>query len=114
MAVAFRSGTSDDFNNPGGGAFIFVNWAFTDTPNNFATSNTVDMVPPGGGVPNLIGTGAGAGQRIKHVPVPLRRLLPGRHRPDRGRRQLRRDGTAVLRGRWYLGYPHRSRRHLLS
>jgi hypothetical protein len=64
MAVAFRSGTSDDFNpsigvgnNPGGNASIFVNWAFTDTAAGIATSATVDMVAPGGGVPNLIGTG---------------------------------------------------------
>jgi hypothetical protein len=65
MAEAFHSGTSDDFNpsvgvgnNPGGGAFIYVNWAYTDTANNVATSVTVDSVQPGGGVPNLIGTGA--------------------------------------------------------
>jgi hypothetical protein len=65
MAVAYRSGTSDDFNpsisvgnNPGGNAWIFVNWAYTDTSAGVATSMTVDMVPPGGGVPNLIGTGA--------------------------------------------------------
>jgi hypothetical protein len=65
MALAFRSGTSDDFNpsisvgnNPGGGGWIFVNWAFTDTSAGIATSATVDMVTPGGGIPNLIGTGA--------------------------------------------------------
>jgi len=64
VAVAFRSGTSDDFNpsvgigiSPTGGDSIFVNWAYTDTPNNIATSDTVDAVNPGGGVPNLIGTG---------------------------------------------------------
>src|SRR5262249_437654 len=65
VAVAYRSGTSDDFNpsvgvgnNPGGGNFIYVNWAYTDTPAGVATSDTVDSVAPGGGVPNLIGTGA--------------------------------------------------------
>jgi hypothetical protein len=64
MALAFRSAMSDDFNpsvgvgnNPGGGAFIFVNWAFTDTMAGIATSSTVDMVLPNQGVPNLIGTG---------------------------------------------------------
>ena len=64
VAVAYRSGTSDDFNpsvsvgnNPGGGNFICVNWAYTDAPAGVATSDTVDCVLPGGGVPNLIGTG---------------------------------------------------------
>ncbi|HKT00244.1 MAG TPA: hypothetical protein VJT31_11995 [Rugosimonospora sp.] len=64
MATAFRSATSDDFNpsvgvgnNPGGGAFIYVNWAYTDAPNNISTSVTVDSVQPGAGVPDLHGTG---------------------------------------------------------
>jgi len=64
VALAFRSGTSDDFNasvgvgnSPTGGNFIYLNWAFTDTPAGVATSDTVDSVAPGGGVPNLIGTG---------------------------------------------------------
>jgi hypothetical protein len=64
VAVAFRSGTSDDFNpsvgvgnSPTGGNFIYLNWAFTDTPAGVATSDTVDSVQPGGGVPNLIATG---------------------------------------------------------
>lgn len=64
VAEAFRSGTSDDFNpsvgvgnNPGGGNFIYVNWAYTDTPAGVATSDTIDSVAPGAGVPNLIGTG---------------------------------------------------------
>jgi hypothetical protein len=64
VALAYRSGTSDDFNpsvgvgnNPGGGNFIYVNWAYTDTPAGVATSDTIDSVQPFGGVPNLIGTG---------------------------------------------------------
>jgi hypothetical protein len=64
-AEAFHSGTSDDFNpsigvgnNPGGGVFIFVNWAYTDAPNGVPVTDTVDSVAPGGGAPNLIGTGA--------------------------------------------------------
>jgi hypothetical protein len=64
VAVAYRSGTSDDFNpsvgvgnSPTGGNYIYVNWAYTDTPAGVATSDTVDSVAPGGGVPNLIGTG---------------------------------------------------------
>jgi hypothetical protein len=64
VAIAYRSGTSDDFNPsvgvgnaPGGGNNIFVNWAYTDSPNNVAVSDTVDSVAPGAGVPNLIGTG---------------------------------------------------------
>lgn len=64
VAVAYRSGTSDDFNpsigignSPGGGDNIYVNWAYTDTPAGVATSDTVDSVAPGGGVPNLVGTG---------------------------------------------------------
>lgn len=65
VAMAYHSGTSDDFNPsvgvsnaPGGGNYIYLNWAYTDTPNNVATSDTVDSVLPGGGVPNLIATGA--------------------------------------------------------
>jgi hypothetical protein len=67
VALAYRSGTSDDFNPSigvsdagGGGAsnYIWLNWAYTDTSANVATSVTVDGVVPGGGVPNLIGTGA--------------------------------------------------------
>lgn len=64
VAEAFRSGTSDDFNpsvgvgnSPSGGNFIYVNWAYTDSPAGVATSDTIDSVTPGGGVPNLIGTG---------------------------------------------------------
>ena len=64
VAEAFRSGTSDDFNpsvgvgnSPTGGNFIYLNWAYTDSPANVATSDTVDSVNPGAGVPNLIGTG---------------------------------------------------------
>lgn len=64
VAEAFRSGTSDDFNpsvgvgnSPSGGNFIYVNWAYTDTPAGVATSDTIDSVTPGSGVPNLIGTG---------------------------------------------------------
>jgi hypothetical protein len=65
VALAYRSGTSDDFNPsvgvgnaPGGGNNIYVNWAFTDSARNIAVSDTVDSVVPGGGVPNLVGTGA--------------------------------------------------------
>jgi hypothetical protein len=61
---AFRNGSSDDFNpsigvsDAGVGvARIWLNWAFTDTPNNIATSHIVDGVGPGGGVPTLVGTG---------------------------------------------------------
>jgi hypothetical protein len=64
VAAAFHSSTSDDFNpsigvglSPGGGQFLYLNWAYTDTPNNVATSDTVDTVAPFGGIPNLIGTG---------------------------------------------------------
>lgn len=64
VAVAYRSGTSDDFNpsvgigiSPSGGDSIYVNWAYTDSSAGVATSDTVDTVVPGGGVPNLIGTG---------------------------------------------------------
>jgi hypothetical protein len=63
-ASAFRSGTSDDWNPSIGVAdaganvvTIWLNWAYTDTPAGIATSNTVDGVLPGAGVPNLIGTG---------------------------------------------------------
>lgn len=61
-AFAFHSGTSDDFNPsigigiaPGGGNYIFLNWAFTDT--NFGATDNVDWVLPFGGIPNLIASG---------------------------------------------------------
>jgi hypothetical protein len=64
VAVAFRSGTSDDFNpsigvsDAGGGLNrVWLNWAYTDTPAGVATSVTVDGVLPGAGVPSLVGTG---------------------------------------------------------
>jgi hypothetical protein len=63
-AVAFRSGTSDDF-NPSlavgmnqGGTIVYLNWAFTDTPAGTATSDVVDTLPAGQPITNLIGTGA--------------------------------------------------------
>lgn len=63
-ATAFRSGTSDDWNPSIGVAdaganlvTVWLNWAYTDSPAGIATSNTVDGVLPGGGVPSLIGTG---------------------------------------------------------
>ncbi|HEV7900017.1 MAG TPA: hypothetical protein VGP31_19465 [Planosporangium sp.] len=63
-ATAYRSATSDDFNpslgvsDAGSGLiFLWLNWAYTDTPAGVATSVTVDGVKPGGGIPPLIGTG---------------------------------------------------------
>jgi len=59
VATAFHSPSSDDFNpslglTPTGGQdFVWLNWAYTDTPNGVATSDTVNGVLPGGGVPNL-------------------------------------------------------------
>jgi hypothetical protein len=59
VADAFHSNTSDDFNpsigvTPTGAQdYIWVNWAYTDTPNGVATSDTVNGVLPGGGVPPL-------------------------------------------------------------
>lgn len=63
ISLAFRSGTSDDF-NPSIGAFetspnafyVWLNWSYTDQPNCANTTVTVDGVLPGAGVPNLIGT----------------------------------------------------------
>ncbi|HEV3359970.1 MAG TPA: hypothetical protein VG247_24415 [Pseudonocardiaceae bacterium] len=52
VALAYHSG-----NSPSGGNYVYLNWAYTDTPANVATSDTVDSVQPGAGVPNLIGTG---------------------------------------------------------
>jgi hypothetical protein len=60
VAVAFHSSTSDDFNpslavTPATGSqvFVWLNWAYTDTPAGIATSDTVNGVTPGAGVPNL-------------------------------------------------------------
>jgi hypothetical protein len=71
-ALAFHSGTSDDFNpslavglNPSGPALccnsrtsVYLNWAFTDAPAGTATSDVVDTLPAGQPITNLIGTGA--------------------------------------------------------
>jgi len=62
VAVAYHSGTSDDFNPSIGVADagtnlvrIWLNWAYTDTPAGHPqTSDTLNEVTPGGGVPNLI------------------------------------------------------------
>ncbi|HEY4868179.1 MAG TPA: hypothetical protein VIK45_22010, partial [Candidatus Dormibacteraeota bacterium] len=63
VATAFHSGTSDDFNpsigvaDAGSGTiYAWLNWAYTDTPRFVATSDTINGVLPGAGVPNLIGT----------------------------------------------------------
>ena len=63
-AVAFHSGTSDDFNpslavglNPSGTS-VYLNWAFTDAPARTATSDVIDALPAGQPIGNLIGTGA--------------------------------------------------------
>jgi PASTA domain len=63
-AVAFHSGTSDDFNaslavglSPTG-TIVYLNWAFTDAPAGTATSDVVDTLPAGQPISNLLGTGA--------------------------------------------------------
>ena len=63
-ALAFHSGTSDDFNpslavglNPSGTS-VYLNWAFTGAPAGKATSDVVDTLPAGQPIANLIGTGA--------------------------------------------------------
>lgn len=63
VASAYHSATSDDFNPSIGVAdagtnvvYAWVNWAYTDTTHNLATSATINGVLPGTGVPNLIGT----------------------------------------------------------
>ena len=63
VAVAYHSGTSDDFNpsisvTPAGTNLIYawLNWAYTDAPVGVATSDTVNGVLPGTGVPNETGT----------------------------------------------------------
>jgi hypothetical protein len=63
VAEAFHSGTSDDFNPSigvsdagGGGIHAWLNWAYTDTPAGVPTSDTLNGVLPGQGVPNEIGT----------------------------------------------------------
>ncbi len=66
IAIAFHSGTSDDFNpsigvgeSSSGARTVFLNWAYTDAPNGVATSATVNSFVAGdsGSLPmNLIGT----------------------------------------------------------
>jgi hypothetical protein len=60
-ALAFHSGTSDDFDPSigvsdasGGGNFVWLNWGYTDTPNGVPASDTLNGVLPGQGVPNEI------------------------------------------------------------
>jgi hypothetical protein len=62
-AMAFHSGTSDDFNpslavglSPSGTS-VYLNWAFTDAPAGTATSVVVDTLSAGQPITNLIGTG---------------------------------------------------------
>jgi PASTA domain len=61
--IAFRSASSDDFNPSlavglsAAGPVVYLNWAFTDAPNNVATSDVVDSLPAGQPIGNLIGTG---------------------------------------------------------
>ena len=62
-AIAYHSATSDDFNPSlavglsGNGPVVYLNWAFTDAPNQLATSDVVDSLPAGQPITNLIGTG---------------------------------------------------------
>lgn len=63
VASAYHSATSDDFNPSIGVAdagtnviYAWVNWAYTDSSHGVATSDTLNGVLPGAGVPNLIGT----------------------------------------------------------
>ena len=62
VANAFHTSSSDDFNpslavtlTSGSEVFLWLNWAYTDTSSNIATSDTVNGVLPGGGVPTLNG-----------------------------------------------------------
>jgi hypothetical protein len=62
VANAFHSSSSDDFNpslavtpSSGSQVFLWLNWAYTDTAAGTATSDTVNGVLPGGGVPTLNG-----------------------------------------------------------
>jgi hypothetical protein len=63
VAVAYHSATSDDFNPSIGVAdaglntvYAWVNWAYTDSTHKVATTDTINGVLPGSGVPNLVGT----------------------------------------------------------
>lgn len=63
VAVAYHSTTSYDFNPSIGVAdagtnriYAWLNWAYTDPSHNVATSDTINGVLPGAGVPNLLGT----------------------------------------------------------
>jgi hypothetical protein len=61
-AIAFRSSTSDDFNPSlavglsGNGPIVYLNWAFTDAPNQLSTSDAVDSLRAGQPITNLVGT----------------------------------------------------------
>src|SRR5262249_6809851 len=64
VAVAYHSPTSDDFNPsigvPDAGnanTYTSLNWPYPAPPNNAPPPVTVDAVPPGAGIPTLIGTG---------------------------------------------------------
>jgi hypothetical protein len=67
-AFAYHSNSSDDFNpsvaintNPAGGTYLYLNWAFTDTPNGVKVSNVVDsdLLPAGRpALSSRVGTGA--------------------------------------------------------
>lgn len=62
VANAFHSSSSDDFNPSlavttvsGSEVFLWLNWAYTDTSAGIATSDTVNGVLPGAGIPTLNG-----------------------------------------------------------
>jgi hypothetical protein len=62
VANAFHTASSDDFNpslavTPASGStvFLWLNWAYTDTSAGIPTSDAVNGVLPGGGVPTLNG-----------------------------------------------------------
>src|SRR5205807_1414874 len=61
VATAFHSSTSDDFNPSigvfpvsSGQDFVYLNWAYTDTPNGVATTDTFSGLSPGDAVQSLV------------------------------------------------------------
>ena len=127
VATAYHNATSDDFNpsigvtNAGGSTiYAWLNWAYTDTAHNRATSDTSNGVLPGTGVPNLIGDRPDTGRGLSHVEqLPVRRLLFGRRGPGRGQRVMpgrpdRRHQPGVLRHRRPVGDPYRPAELLLT
>jgi hypothetical protein len=79
------------------GDTLYLDWSYTDAPAGVSASDTVDTVPPGGGVPNLIATGAVVVNGSNTTENRFGDISSTRDRPVHRGWRLRGDRPAVLR-----------------